>query len=103
MDRIPGGCNRMNQRVLYLFICGAGPASRITDMVTLAHAQGWSVYCIATPAAVEHFLDIPAEELRQAGIRVLFGHGEFEPHPPRTGGQVLDTYPWSLALKALTE
>jgi hypothetical protein len=176
----------MNQRVLYLFICGAGPASRITDMVTLAHAQGWSVYCIATPAAVEHFLDIPAleratghqvrityrrpggeplpkadgiivapatyntinkwaagisdtyalnqlaeltglgvkivvlpfvnqalaanrvftrsvEELRQAGIRVLFGPGEFEPHPPRIGGQVLDTYPWSLALKALTE
>jgi Flavoprotein len=176
----------MNQRVLYLFICGAGPASRITDMVTLAHAQGWSVYCIATPAAVEHFLDIPAleratdhqvrityrrpggeplpkadgiivapatyntinkwaagisdtyalnqlaeltglgvkivvlpfvnqalaanrvftrsvEELRQAGIRVLFGPGEFEPHPPQTGGQVLDAYPWSLALKALTE
>ena len=176
----------MNQRVLYLFICGAGPASRITDMVALAHAEGWSVYCIATPAAVEHFLDIPAleratghqvrttyrrpgdepppkadgiivapatyntinkwaagisdtyalnqlaeltglgvkivvlpfvnqalvanrvftrsvEELRQAGIRVLFGPGEFEPHPPRTGGQVLDTYPWGLALKALTE
>jgi len=155
-------------------------------MVKLAQAEGWSVYCIATPAAVEHFLDIPAleratghqvrtkyqklddeplpsandvivapatyntinkwaagisdtyalnqlaeltglrvrivvlpfvnqalaanrvfvrsvEELRQARVRVLFGPGEFEPHPPRTGGQVLDTYPWGLALKALNE
>ncbi|MDQ2710057.1 MAG: flavoprotein [Actinomycetota bacterium] len=176
----------MSQRVLYLFICGAGPASRMTDMVTLAHADGWSVYCITTPAAVEHFLDIPVleratghqvrttyrkpgdeplpradgvivapatyntinkwaagisdtyalnqlaeltglrvrivvlpfvnqalaanrvfirsvEDLRQAGVRVLFGAGEFEPHPPRTGGQALDTYPWHLALKALNE
>jgi hypothetical protein len=32
-----------SQRVLHLFICGAGPASRITDMVALAHAEGWSV------------------------------------------------------------
>lgn len=176
----------MNQRVLYLFVCGAGPASRITDMVTLAHAAGWSVYCIATRAAVEHFLDVPAleratghqvrityrkpddeplpradgvivapatyntinkwaagisdtyalnqlaeltglgakivvlpfvnqalaanrvftrsvEELRQAGVHVLFGPGEFEPHPPRTGEQVLDAYPWSLTLRALNE
>jgi phosphopantothenoylcysteine synthetase/decarboxylase len=176
----------MSDRVLYLFICGAGPASRITDIVTLAQAEGWSVYCVATPAAVEHFLDVPAletatghevrttyrkpgdeplpkadgvivapatyntinkwasgisdtyalnqlaeltglgvpivalpfvnqalaanrafhrsvDELRTAGVRVLFGPGEFEPHPPRTGGQVLDTYPWGLALKALNK
>jgi phosphopantothenoylcysteine synthetase/decarboxylase len=174
------------ERVLYLFICGAGPASRITDMVALAQAEGWKVYCVATPAAVAHFLDVPAletatghqvrttyrqpgdgplpradgvivapatyntinkwaagaadtyalnqlaeltglrvpivvlpfvnqalaanrvftrsvNELRQAGVRVLYGPGEFEPHPPRTGGQVLDTYPWGLALKALNE
>jgi phosphopantothenoylcysteine synthetase/decarboxylase len=176
----------MSQRVLYLFICGAGPASRIVDMVTLAQDDGWSVYCVATPAAVEHFLDIPAlenatghqvrttyrkpgdeplpradgvivapatyntinkwtsgisdtyalnqlaeltglgvpivvlpfvnqalaanrvfirsvDELRQIGVRVLFGPGEFEPHPPRTGGQALDTYHWGQALKALNE
>jgi phosphopantothenoylcysteine synthetase/decarboxylase len=155
-------------------------------MVTLAHAAGWSVYCVATPAAAEHFLDVPAlenatrhqvrttyrkagdeplpradgvivapatyntinkwasgaadtyalnqlaelvglgvpvvvlpfvnqalaanpvfdrsvNELRQAGVRVLYGPGEFEPHPPRTGGTVLDTYPWRLALEALNE
>jgi phosphopantothenoylcysteine synthetase/decarboxylase len=176
----------MSDRVLYLFICGAGPASRITDMVELAQNEGWSVYCVATPAAVEYFLDVPTletatghevrttyrqpgdeplpradgvivapatyntinkwaagaadtyalnqlaeltglgvpiavlpfvnqalaanrvfnrsvDELRAAGVRVLFGPGEFVPHPPRTGGQALDTYPWALALKALDE
>ena len=169
-------------RVLYLVICGAGPASRIDVMVKLARADGWDVYCLATPAAVEHFLDLPAlaelsdhpvrtsyrqpgdeplpqadavivapatyntmnkwaagiadnyvlnllaeltglgvhivvlpfvnqalaanpvflrsvEELRQAAVRVLFGPGEFVPHPPRTGETVLDTYPWALALQ----
>jgi hypothetical protein len=40
------------------------------------------------------------EELRRAGVRVLFGPGEFEPHPPRTGGTMLDTYPWNRALAA---
>ncbi|MGH3587997.1 MAG: flavoprotein [Pseudonocardia sp.] len=40
-------------------------------------------------------------ELRQAGVRVLLGPGGFEPHPPRTGGQVLDDYPWDLTLEAL--
>jgi phosphopantothenoylcysteine synthetase/decarboxylase len=152
-------------------------------MVKLAQDDGWSVYCIATPSAVEHFLDVPAlaelsghqvrthyrkpgdeplpradaiivapatyntinkwaagiadtyvlnqlaeltglgarivvlpfvnqglaanrvflrsvEELRAAGVRVLFGEGEFVPHPPRTGNSVLDMYPWRLALEA---
>lgn len=176
----------MSERNLYLFICGAGPASRVLEIVNLAQREGWSVYCIATPAAVEHFLDITAleratghqvrttyrkpddealpradgvvvapatyntinkwaagisdtyalnqlaeltglqvrivvlpfvnqalannrafvrsiEELRLAGISVLFGPGMFEPHPPRTGGQMLDTYPWQLALDKLSE
>jgi hypothetical protein len=169
-------------RVLYLVICAAGPAGRISDMVKLAQDESWEVYCIATPAAVEHFLDLPAlvelsghpvrityrkpgdeplpkadavivapatyntinkwaagisdnyvlnqlaeltglgvrivvlpfvnqglaanrvfersvEELRRAGVRVLFGPGEFVPHPPRTGETVLDSYPWGLALR----
>ncbi|MGH3929405.1 MAG: flavoprotein [Pseudonocardiaceae bacterium] len=173
----------MTERVLYLVICAAGPASRIDVMVKLARATGWSVYCLATPAAAEYFLDLPAltvltghpvrttyrtskdeslpradavvvapatyntinkwaagiadnyvlnqlaeltglgvrivvlpfvnqglaanqvfirsiEGLRQAGVRVLFGPGEFEPHPPRTGGTALDSYPWQQALDA---
>ncbi|MFC8528447.1 flavoprotein [Nocardia sp. NPDC057227] len=43
---------------LYLIICAAGTANRAVDMVRSAQAEGWSVHCIATPAAVEHFLDI---------------------------------------------
>jgi hypothetical protein len=40
-------------------------------------------------------------ELRAAGIRVLYGPGEFEPHPIRTGGSRLAGYPWHLALDAV--
>lgn len=47
----------MSCRILYLMICGAGPAARIDVMVRLAQERGWSVHCIATPAAVEYFLD----------------------------------------------
>jgi len=50
----------MSQRVLYLMICGAGPADRIDVMVKLAQAAGWSVHCLATPAAVDYFLDLDA-------------------------------------------
>lgn len=54
----------MNSEVLYSVACGAGPASHITTFVALAQAQGWDVCCIATPAAVRHFLDIPTLEQR---------------------------------------
>jgi hypothetical protein len=50
----------MSQRVLYLMICGAGPADRIDVMVKVAQAAGWSVHCLATPAAVDYFLDLDA-------------------------------------------
>lgn len=174
----------MSRRVLYLMICGAGPADRIDVMVRLAQERSWTVHCIATPAAVEYFLHVDAlasltgntvrtdhqrsgqpalpkadgvivapatyntinkwaagiadtyvltqlaeltglgvpivvlpfvntalaanrvflrsvEELRQAGVTVLFGDGGFVPHPPRTGGSRLDQYPWGLALEAV--
>lgn len=174
----------MSQPVLYLMICGAGPASHVGRMIQLAQADDWDVWCIATPAAVEHFLDLSAlerqtghivrtghqrtgqpalpkadavivapatyntinkwahgiadtyvltqlaeltgmdvpivvlpfvntalannrvlqrsiTELRQAGITVLFGQDEFEPHPPRTGGKAMERYPWKLALAAI--
>lgn len=57
----------MTERVLYLVICAAGPANRIDVMVHLARAAGWSVYCLATPAAVEYFLDVPT-------LTALTGH-----------------------------
>jgi phosphopantothenoylcysteine synthetase/decarboxylase len=149
-------------------------------MVELSHSAGWDVWCLATPSAVRHFLDLAAlaaltghavrtdhqragqpalpaadavivapatyntinkwaagiadnyvltqlaeltglgvpiavlpfvntalaanrvfhrsvAELRAAGVTVLFG----TPHPPRTGGQVMDRFPWGLALDAV--
>ncbi|MFT7837970.1 flavoprotein [Saccharothrix sp. BKS2] len=62
----------MTERVLYLMICGAGPAGHVHVVVELAQNAGWSVHCVATPAAVEHFLDL--DELHR-----LTGH------PVRTG------------------
>ena len=38
------------------------------------------------------------ESLRGEGVRILLGSGAFEPHPPRTGGDRIDSYPWHLAL-----
>jgi phosphopantothenoylcysteine synthetase/decarboxylase len=38
------------------------------------------------------------EALRGEGIRILLGPGGFEPHPPRTGGERIGSYPWHLAL-----
>jgi Flavoprotein len=38
------------------------------------------------------------EELRREGARILLGPGGFEPHPPRTGGEHIVTYPWHIAL-----
>lgn len=38
------------------------------------------------------------QSLRGEGVRILLGDGGFEPHPPRSGGSLLDSYPWHLAL-----
>jgi len=63
----------MSLRVLYLVICGAGPADQIERMVTLAMDDGWSVHCIATPSAVEYFLDLD-ELTALTGHVVRTGH-----------------------------
>jgi phosphopantothenoylcysteine synthetase/decarboxylase len=71
----------------------------------LAELTGAGVRIVAVPfvnqslAANAVFLR-SVESLRAAGVRVLFGPGEFEPHPPRTGGSALATFPWSLALQS---
>ncbi len=36
--------------------------------------------------------------LRAEGVRILLGPGGVQPHPPRTGGDLIDSYPWHLAL-----
>ena len=38
------------------------------------------------------------ETLRSEGVHILLGPGEFEPHPPRAGGNQIETFPWNLAL-----
>ena len=38
------------------------------------------------------------EALRAEGVQVLIGPGGVKPHPPHTGGDVIDSYPWYLAL-----
>jgi len=38
------------------------------------------------------------ESLRDEGVRILLGPGEFEPHPPRTGRGPAGSFPWILAL-----
>ncbi|GAA4576463.1 flavoprotein [Planotetraspora kaengkrachanensis] len=39
--------------------------------------------------------------LRAEGVRILIGPGQFEPHPPSTGADRLDTYPWRRSLDDL--
>ena len=71
----------------------------------LAELTGGGVRIVAVPfvnralAANAVFLR-SVESLRAVGVRVLFGPGELEPHPPRTGGYALDSFPWSMALRA---
>ena len=38
------------------------------------------------------------DSLRAEGVHILLGPGGFQPHPPRTGGDLIDTYPWHLGL-----
>lgn len=41
------------------------------------------------------------EQLRDEGVRILLGPGEFEPHPARTGDTRTSDFPWELALAEL--
>jgi hypothetical protein len=38
------------------------------------------------------------ESLRAEGVKILLGPGGFQPHPPRTGDGLIDSYPWHLGL-----
>lgn len=48
-------------RVLYVIVCGAGPASAVGRLIDQARGRGWDVHVIATPAALD-FLDLDALE-----------------------------------------
>jgi hypothetical protein len=38
------------------------------------------------------------ESLRAEGVKILLGPGGFQADPPRTGGGLIDSYPWHLGL-----
>ncbi len=38
------------------------------------------------------------ESLHAEGVKILLGPGGFQPHPPRTGGTLIEDYPWHLGL-----
>ncbi len=51
-------------------------------MVRLAQHEGWSVHCLATPAAVEHFLDVTRlAELTGHPVRSTYRTSEREALP----------------------
>lgn len=49
---------------------------------------------LAAHPAFQHSIAV----LRDARVAVLLGPGEFEPHPPGTGADRLDSFPWHRAL-----
>ncbi len=80
----------------------------LLDTTQLAELTGLGAHIVVLPFVNQGLAANPVfvrsiEELRQAGVRVLFGPGEFEPHPPRMGGAVLDSYPWDRALAAAAQ
>ena len=51
----------MSKPLLYVIVCGAGPASEVDKLVVLAQKRGWDVQIIATPAGLP-FVDVKALE-----------------------------------------
>jgi phosphopantothenoylcysteine synthetase/decarboxylase len=49
--------------VLYVIVCGAGPAAEVGQLVDLSHLRGWDVQVIATPSALD-FIDVPILETK---------------------------------------
>jgi hypothetical protein len=74
----------------------------------LAEAPGLGIPVVVLPfvnsalASRPPFRDSIAK-LRAEGVRILLGPGQFEPHPPGTGGEQIDTFPWALALTELNQ
>jgi phosphopantothenoylcysteine synthetase/decarboxylase len=69
----------------------------------LAEAIGLAIPTVVLPFVNAALAAHPAfgrsiAVLRDAGVAVVLGPGEFEPHPPGTGGSRLDAFPWHLAL-----
>jgi phosphopantothenoylcysteine synthetase/decarboxylase len=69
----------------------------------LAEAIGLGISVVVLPFVNAALAAHPAfrrsvSELREAGVTIVQGPGELEPHPPGTGGRQRDSFPWHLAL-----
>ena len=69
----------------------------------LAESVGLGIPTVVLPFVNAALATHPAFErsiavLRDARVAVLLGPGEFEPHPPGTGADRLDSFPWHRAL-----
>ena len=70
---------------------------------TLAEATGLGVPIVVLPFVNTALASrVPfrrsVESLRAEGVQILLGPGGFQPHPPRTGEGLIDSYPWYLGL-----
>ena len=72
----------------------------------LAEAPGLGIPVVVLPfvnsalAGRVPFKD-SVDALRSEGAQILLGPGEFEPHPPGSGGERISDFPWELALSRL--
>jgi phosphopantothenoylcysteine synthetase/decarboxylase len=72
----------------------------------LAESIGRGVPVVMLPfvnsalASRRPFVDA-VESLRGEGVQVLLGPGQWEPHPPGTGGPRIASFPWAAALDAV--
>jgi phosphopantothenoylcysteine synthetase/decarboxylase len=58
--------------VLYLVICGAGPAATIGTMIDLARQRQWDVHTIATPTALDFIDPSVVEEATCHTVRATY-------------------------------
>ncbi|MEW2579214.1 flavoprotein [Streptomyces syringium] len=85
-------------------------AAGIADTYALgliAEAVGLGLPVVALPFWSTALESHPAtrrsvQTLRGAGVRVLHGEGEWQPHAPGTGDERRRSYPWHLALDVLS-
>jgi phosphopantothenoylcysteine synthetase/decarboxylase len=69
----------------------------------LAETTGLGVPIVVLPFVNSALASRPpfqrnVKALRDEGVRILIGPGGVEPHPPHTGGTLIDSWPWHLAL-----
>jgi phosphopantothenoylcysteine synthetase/decarboxylase len=57
---------------------------------------------VNTALAARHPFQHAVKALRAEGVTVLLGPGQWIPHPPGTGGDHLDSFPWRSALAAVS-